>query len=101
MDACSGNGYRIFSKEVLNYIYLFNGEKYLVDANTLDDVEEVLDPERFYRANRQYIINIDAIKTVKPVDNSKLIIRLKEPHHQLEIDMSRERSPVFKKWLDR
>lgn len=90
-----------FSKEVLNYIYLFNGEKYMVDYVTLEEVEELLDPKLFYRASRQFIINIDAIQTVKPVENSKLIIRLKEPNHKLEIDMSRLRSPEFKKWMDR
>lgn len=90
-----------FIKETLNYIYLFNGERYLIDFSTLDEVEELLDPRRFYRANRQYIINIDAVQTVKPLENSKLRIRLKEPHQKFEIDMSREKSPVFKKWLDR
>jgi len=90
-----------FSKEVLNYIYLFNGEKYMIDYVTLEEVEDLLDPNQFYRANRQFIINIDAIHSVKPVENSKLIIRLKEPNHKLEIDMSRLKSPEFKKWMDR
>jgi DNA-binding LytR/AlgR family response regulator len=85
----------------LNYTYLFNGEKYIVDYTTLEEIEELLDPKLFYRANRQFIINIDAIQTVKPVENSKLIIRLKEPNHKLEIDMSRLKSPEFKKWMDR
>jgi DNA-binding LytR/AlgR family response regulator len=89
-----------FAKETLNYIYLFNGERYMLDFSTLDDVEELLDPSQFYRANRQYIINIDAIQTVKPMENSKLTIRLKEPNHKFEIDMSREKAPVFKKWID-
>jgi DNA-binding LytR/AlgR family response regulator len=90
-----------FSKEVLNYIYLFNGERYMIDFVTLEEVEELLDPKQFYRANRQFIINIDAIQTVKPVENSKLIVRLKDPNHKLEIDMSRLKSPEFKKWMDR
>lgn len=90
-----------FSKEVLNYIYLFNGEKYIIDYVTLEEVEELLDPRLFYRANRQFIINIGSIQSVKPVENSKLIIKLKEPNHKLEIDMSRLKSPEFKKWLDR
>ena len=90
-----------FSKEVLNYIYLFNGERYMIDYVTLEEVEELLDPKQFYRASRQFIINIDAIQTVKPVENSKLIVRLKEPNQKLEIDMSRLKSPEFKKWMDR
>ena len=90
-----------FSKEVLNYIYLFNGEKYMIDYTTLDEVEELLDPKQYYRANRQFIINIDSIQSVKPIENSKLIVRLKEPNHKIEIDMSRLKSPEFKKWMDR
>ena len=90
-----------FCKEALNYIYLHNGDKLMIDYTTLDEVEELLDPKQFYRANRQFIINLDAIQTVKPVENSKLIIKLKEPNHKLEIDMSRLKSPEFKKWLDR
>jgi DNA-binding LytR/AlgR family response regulator len=90
-----------FSKEVLNYIYLFNGERYMIDYVTLEEVEDLLNPKLFYRANRQFIINIDAIQTVKPVENSKLIVRLKEPNQKLEIDMSRLKTPEFKKWMDR
>lgn len=90
-----------FSKEVLNYLYLFNGERYMIDYTTLDEVEELLNPKQFYRANRQFIINIDAIQNVKPVENSKLIIKLKDPNHKLEIEMSRLKSPEFKKWMDR
>ena len=46
-------------------------------------------------------VNLDAIQTVKPVENSKLIIRLKDHNHKLDIDMSRVKSPEFKKWMDR
>jgi DNA-binding LytR/AlgR family response regulator len=90
-----------FGKEVLNYMYLFTGEKYMIDYTTLDELEELLDPRQFYRANRQFIINIEAVQSVKPIENSKLLVRLKEPNHKLEIDMSRLKSPDFKKWLDR
>ncbi len=95
------NDVACFCKEVLNYIYLFNGERYIIDYVTLEEVEELLNPKQFYRANRQFIVNIDAIQTVKPVENSKLIVKLKEPNNKLEIDMSRLKSPEFKKWMDR
>jgi hypothetical protein len=32
---------------VLNYIYLFGGERYMIDFATLDEVEERLDPKQF------------------------------------------------------
>lgn len=91
----------LITRDNLNFIYLFSGERFIIDYSTLDDVEEVLDPRQFYRANRQFIININAVLTVKPVENSKLTIRLKEPNNKFEIDMSREKAPLFKKWLDR
>src|SRR4051812_41082317 len=50
-----------FMRENLNYIFTFTGEKYILDLTTLDEVEELLDPQKFYRANRQYILHIDAI----------------------------------------
>ena len=100
MPVSTGN-IACFAKEVLNYVYLLNGEKYIIDYSSLEEVEELLDPGKFYRANRQFIINIEAVQTVKPLDNSKLMVRLKEPLHKMEIDMSRLKAPDFKKWLDR
>ncbi|MBC7915185.1 MAG: response regulator transcription factor [Pyrinomonadaceae bacterium] len=90
-----------FNKDVLNYVCLFNGDRYTIDLTTLDEVEELLDPKQFYRANRQFIINIDAVDTVKPEENSKLIIWLKSPLNKLEVEMSRLKAPLFKKWLNR
>lgn len=89
-----------FCRETLNYMYLFTGEKYQFDYSTLDEVEALLDSQKFYRVNRQFIVHIDAIHTVKTVENSKLIVKLKVPNDKLEIDISREKAPVFKKWLD-
>lgn len=95
------NDIACISKEVVNHVYTFKGEKYSLDLISLDEVEELLDPDKFFRANRQYIININAIQSVKPVENSKLIIKLKEPNQKLEIDTSRHKSPEFKKWLEK
>lgn len=90
-----------FMRDALNYIYTFKGEYYSFDFNTLEEVEEVLDSKLFYRANRQFIVHIDSINSVKPLENQKLTIRLKEPNHKFEIDISREKAPSFKKWLNR
>jgi len=89
-----------FMRDNLNYIYTFNGEKYILDYATLEEVEELLDPRVFYRANRQSIIHADAIQSVKPHENQKLTITLKAPL-KIEMDISREKAPAFKKWFDR
>ncbi|MCB0518877.1 MAG: response regulator transcription factor [Saprospiraceae bacterium] len=89
-----------FIRDNLNYLHTFGGEKYILDYNTLEEVEELLDPKVFYRANRQCIVNIEAIQSVKPHENQKLTLTLKSPA-KTEVDVSREKAPTFKKWFDR
>lgn len=89
-----------FYRDSINFIHTFSGEKYILDFTTLEEVEELLDPSLFYRSNRQSIVNINAIGSVKPHENQKLTITLKAPL-KMEIDISREKAPAFKKWLDR
>ncbi len=61
----------------------------------MEDIEELLDPKIFYRANRQYIVHVDAIQSVMPQENQKLILTFKAPL-KIQIDMSREKAPAFK-----
>lgn len=89
-----------FYRENLNYLLTFTGEKYILDFTTLDEIEELLDPKLYYRANRQSIIHIDAIQSIKPQENQKLVVSLKAPL-KMEQDISREKAPGFKKWFDR
>jgi len=89
-----------FCRENLNYLFTFTGDKHILDFTTLDEVEELLDPRIFYRANRQAIIHIDSIQSIKPQENQKLIVTLKAPI-KMELDISREKAPGFKKWFDR
>jgi DNA-binding LytR/AlgR family response regulator len=90
----------VFYKDNLNYIYTFSGEKHIYDFTALDDIEELLDPAVFFRANRQAIIHINAVQTVKPFGNQKLMVQVKPPL-KMDIDISREKAPLFKKWMDR
>jgi DNA-binding LytR/AlgR family response regulator len=89
-----------FFRENLNYLFTFSGDKHILDFTTLDEVEELLDPRIYYRANRQAIIHIDSIQSVRPQENQKLVITLKAPL-KMELDISREKAPGFKKWFDR
>ena len=89
-----------FVRENLNYLYTFSGERYIVDMVTLEEIEELLDPHQYFRTNRQSIVNINAIQSVKPHDNQKLTLTLKAPL-KMEQQVSREKAPGFKKWFDR
>jgi two-component system response regulator LytT len=69
-----------------------------MDAS-LEQLEVDLDPIKFFRVNRKFLINVDAIKDIISYSNSRLQIKL---HHfsEIEIIVSRERVKDFKKWLD-
>ncbi|GAO45541.1 LytR/AlgR family response regulator transcription factor [Flavihumibacter petaseus] len=89
-----------FIRENLNYVFTLAGDKYPLDVDSLDELEEMLNPAIFFRANRQCIININAIHRIIPSENQKLNIQLKAPL-KLEVDISREKAPAFRKWIDR
>lgn len=69
-----------------------------VDYN-LDDLEQILNPEMFFRANRQCILNINSIASVHNYFNGKLKVLLSIPFNN-DIIISREKASAFKNWLD-
>ncbi|MBK6930008.1 MAG: response regulator transcription factor [Saprospirales bacterium] len=75
-----------------------NGRKYPVDY-TLDQLEEMLHPQQFFRLNRQYIAAIGAIKDVVSYSNSRLKVTLRDPLGSEDILISREKVEAFKQWL--
>jgi len=87
------------NKESIIYLYLLNGEKYPYEAQSLEEIEEMLDPRYFYRANRQNIVNLNAIKMVQQLDSQKLLLLLNISIKQ-NIEVSREKIPSFKKWFN-
>ena len=90
-----------FMYETLIYVCTKTHEKYNMDFESLDEIEEMLDPNLFFRINRQFIVNRSAVQRVWGIENSKMMVKLKEPHQSVEIDLSRQKAPVFKKWLEK
>lgn len=90
-----------FKYETVVFVFTKNNEKYAFDAETMDEIEAMLDPDVFYRLNRQYIVNMGAIQRVWGIEGAKLMVKLKEPHQAVEIDISRQKAPIFKKWLEK
>ncbi|ASB49449.1 LytR/AlgR family response regulator transcription factor [Alkalitalea saponilacus] len=78
----------------------FGGKIHVLDF-TLDKLEEELDQDIFFRANRQYIINLNAIERIENYFGGKLIIRLKPEISKEKIVVSRSKAQMLKKWLDR
>jgi DNA-binding LytR/AlgR family response regulator len=75
-----------------------NEHRFLYNKN-LSDLETELDPGLFFRANRQYLININFIKNYTIIDRVKLAVRLKLPSNRHQIIISQETAPLFKKWI--
>ena len=73
------------------------GRKYPLDY-TLENLEEMIDPARFFRINRQYILHMDAIQQMHAHSKARVKIDLVPPSHE-EVIVSTEKSPHFKKWL--
>ena len=86
-----------FIKDTLIYLVTNDQQKFLTDMQTMDEVEDLLDPTCFYRANRQYIVSIRAIESFRTDMYSKIIVQLKVPN--IKIDISREKAQAFKNWI--
>ncbi len=87
--------------ETIIFVYTIPDEKFNMDSDSMDEIEEMLDPDQFFRVNRQYIVNRKAVARVWGIENSKMMVKLKEPHNTIEIDISRQKAPIFKKWLEK
>jgi len=74
-------------------------KKHAIDY-TLEQIEEMLDPKRFFRLNRKYIAAFPAIREVVVFSGSRLKITLIDPVDKEAILISRERVEAFRKWLD-
>ncbi|CCH53849.1 putative response regulatory protein VV2_1193 [Fibrisoma limi BUZ 3] len=66
---------------------------------TLEELAEQLDPKHFFRANRQFILNLHSIQAIHKHFNGKLKLVL-APEPAEEVMVSRERAEEFKAWLN-
>lgn len=75
-----------------------DNQTYMVDGN-LEDIAESLDPKVFYRANRQCIVNREAIDNLKYYFNGKLIVSV-SPVSKERIVVSKAKATEFKDWMN-
>lgn len=80
------------------YLRTLDQKKYPVDF-TLDELEIRLNPKMFFRLNRKFIANIDAISSSELYERGKLMVLL-SPKTDVPITISREKATEFKNWLD-
>ncbi|GAB3949670.1 LytTR family DNA-binding domain-containing protein [Spirosoma harenae] len=73
------------------------GQKYSLDYK-LDELEDMLDPKLFFRANRQFIISVNSVQQIHAYFHHKLKLILK-PAPTDEVIVSRERASDFRHWM--
>jgi len=87
-----------YTENKIVYVIDRYNKKYLVDRN-LGELEESLDAGIFFRANRQYILNINFIKGFKSYEKVKLQVDLTLPELNHCIIVSQETAPQFREWM--
>lgn len=86
-----------YTENKINYLCGFDKKIYPIDQN-LDQIEDIVDVSVFFRINRQFIVNINAIKNMVSYSKSRVKIEL-NPKTDIETIVSTDRSPNFKGWL--
>ncbi|MEO6287332.1 MAG: LytTR family DNA-binding domain-containing protein [Dyadobacter sp.] len=101
-------GQKLLSVEVGEIAYFFtddrysffmteSGQKLIVDF-TMDELAEVLDPQRFFRINRGMMVTHKSIDKIDPYFGNRLALSLR-PVHSKEALVSREKVGDFKVWM--
>ncbi len=87
-----------YSENKGTYLHTNSDRSYLLDLS-LEKLEQELDPEKFYKISRKFIVNVSAIKDIVSYSNLRLEVKLDcFKKHQLIV--SRERVKLFKEWLE-
>lgn len=101
------DGYKTILVEDIQYFYSefklthaqLKGGTVEIVPQTMEELEQQLNPKVFFRANRQFIVHIDAIKRLHNHFNGKLKVEIKQ-NEEVEILVSREKAQLLKNWLD-
>lgn len=88
-----------YSMDKSTYLCTTDNRHYPLDFS-LDHLEELLDPDRFFRINRQYMLSFQAIDKIVVLPKSRLRI-LTLPVTKEELLVSTSRTHQFRQWLDK
>jgi len=86
-----------FSDGRLNFFKTNDNKKFVVDY-TMDELEEMLDPQRYFRISRSFYISVNSVEQIHEYFGNRLLLHLK-PAVDKESIVSREKVTDFKKWM--
>ena len=86
-----------YSDGRLNFFKTTDNRKFVVDY-TMDELSEMLDPDKYFRISRSFYVSIDSIDQIHDYFGNRLLLHLK-PAVDKEALVSREKVMDFKKWM--
>ncbi len=86
-----------YTENKSNFVCINDGKRYPIDLN-LDQIEDLINPQIFFRINRQFIIGHHAIDEMKAHTRSRIIIKL-SPSFKTVIIVAVDRAVDFRNWL--
>jgi two-component system, LytTR family, response regulator LytT len=86
-----------YSDGRLNFFKTHDNRKFVVDY-TMDELEDMLDQDKFYRISRSFYVSINSVEKIDDYFGNRLILGLK-PSVDKEALVSREKVTDFKKWM--
>ncbi|HJW17638.1 MAG TPA: LytTR family DNA-binding domain-containing protein, partial [Flavisolibacter sp.] len=86
-----------FSDGRLNFFKTFDNKKFVVDY-TMDELNEMLDPDKYFRISRSFFISVNSVAQIHDYFGNRLMLQLK-PETDKEAIVSREKVTEFKNWL--
>lgn len=86
-----------FSDGRLNFFKTNDNKKFIVDY-TMDELEDMLNPQDFFRISRSFFISLKCVMRIDDYFGNRLILQL-APVTEKEVLVSREKVMAFKKWM--
>ncbi len=104
----SGDQFKFVNTDKVAYFFSDAGNTFLVDQegsqflldDKLETIENQIDPEKFHRISRKFVVSDLSISKISSYFNSRLILEL-SPTCSSEVVVSRERVSDFKEWLNK
>lgn len=89
-----------YTHDKLTYVVTEEGSRSPMD-HTLEEIDRMLDPDNFFRINRKYVVKITAVKEIHPYFKGRVKLKLDPDIDDDDIVISSDKTPSFKRWLDR
>ena len=104
-----GDKYRSVLAGEISHFHIIERSVFLTDFQgkdngvdySLEQLQTLLDPRKFFRINRECIVNIDAISLMSSYSSSRLHLTIKNQEKSDLFVVSREKVSDFKKWIDK